>query len=317
MKHGVINPMSALRQYVAKTKRRLRDRKRLQNLKAHTDVSEPQEPPRLVDLSKAHASKTIWHQEFPLRYRSDNLKFIHVGKCGGTSIMHHFLASGIDIDEHHMSKPIIGDRVWYFIWIRDPLSRFVSAFNHAKSITDFDCSSLDPENLTIANCPAPQKIHNRMTKGYAFDPEYDALVAHFSTANALAESLSSSNRAQARRARDLMQRPQEHIYKGIGWHLDNGQWVDTCHRQIIMVGCVETMNPDFDRLLKKLDWNALSESAVARKRSGSTSLPHHLSAVARRNLREFYQQTDYAAISALHKHGLIGDDIVDRYQSDR
>jgi hypothetical protein len=212
-----------------------------------------------------------------------------------------------------MSRPSVTDNSWYFIWLRDPIERFVSAFNHTKSIIDFDYSSLRPGDLSINNCPAPQMIHNRMTKGYAFDPHHDALVCHFSSANELAESLSSSNPAQARRAQILMSQPKNHMCAGIGWYLDNGRWVDTFHQNILMVGCLETMDEDFNRLLKKLRWDPLPLVSVSKKRSNATVLPNEVSPQARRNLRKFYRHTDYAAISSIQRHGLISDDMYQRY----
>jgi hypothetical protein len=278
-------------------------------------VSEPHELPSLVEIQSHNAHKRIWREDFPVKFRSHNTKFIHIGKCGGTSIMHQFLAHGIDIDEYHMSKPSVMDPIWYFIWLRDPIERFISAFNHTKSIIDFDYSILTPSDLSIHNCPAPQMIHNRMTKGYAFDPEHDALVSHFSSANELAESLSSSNPAQARRAQTLMSQPQNHMCAGIGWYLDNGKWVDTFHRNIVMVGCLETMDEDFNRLVKTLSWDPLPVVSVSKKRSNATVLPNEISAEARRNLRRFYRKTDYAAISIIYRHGFISEEIYQHYNS--
>ncbi|NBB79018.1 MAG: hypothetical protein GVY36_06160 [Verrucomicrobia bacterium] len=257
--------------------------------------------------------KKKWLQEFPIQYRATNIKFIHIGECAGTSLMKHFIDAGIDIDEYHLSRPTIQERVYYFLWIRNPLNRFVSAFNHAKTILAFDYSGLDPDGLNLSNCPAPERIRNRMLKGYTFGPAYDALIFKFSSANELAESLSSSDRSRAFEARQLMKRPEEHIYKGIGWYLDNGRWVRVFHRRIIMVGCVEKMDSDFARLLDTLGWPELPSFTPSRERTGAPLLPDTLSQKARRNLRQFYSPTDYAAISALYRHGLIDDDVFEAY----
>lgn len=257
-------------------------------------------------------SKNIWKKEFHLYKKLDNVKFIHAGKCGGTSIMHSFLNSGIEIEEYHLKKPAINDDYWYFIWLRDPVKRFVSAFIHSKSILEFDYSSLNPNELSLENCPAPQKIYSRITNGYAFDQDYELLINEFSSANELAESLTSSDSMKKNMAIKLMNHPVEHIFKGIGWHLDNGKWVEKHKNQILMVGSIENMQNDFKRLidvLKIRDENLL----ISNHRQGSNNFSKELSPLATDNIKKFYKKSDYKAISTLHKYNLISDDVFNMY----
>jgi hypothetical protein len=73
--------------------------------------------------------------------------FIHVGKCGGTSIrvalkskyptgfasvndyeMSNY-AGPVNIEWYHCHKPRVDDKLSYYICLRNPIDRFVSAFN--------------------------------------------------------------------------------------------------------------------------------------------------------------------------------------------
>lgn len=90
------------------------------------------------------------------RQNHRNIYFVHVPKCGGTSIEQTLISNGIDLcmlDIHfmrrdplpkHFSSPqhlILADREilfkpsfidYEFAIVRDPVSRFLSAFNHAR-----------------------------------------------------------------------------------------------------------------------------------------------------------------------------------------
>lgn len=79
-------------------------------------------------------------------------------------------------------------------FIRHPLRRFVSAFNHAKSIIDFDIEGVALDLLTTENCPCPWRIkYKKENSGIAFDHEFDSLIKHFNSASELGEALSASD----------------------------------------------------------------------------------------------------------------------------
>ena len=42
----------------------------------------------------------------------------------------------------------------------------------------------------------------------------------------------------------------EHIYKGIGWYLYNGKFIENNHNKIIFVGTLENMNNDLKKINK-------------------------------------------------------------------
>lgn len=257
--------------------------------------------PRIQNFD-VERSKRKWNQSYQITSSIPNLRFIHIGKCGGTTIMAEFLTKGIFLEEDHLYLPRACPG-WVFIWVRHPMSRFVSAFNHAKTILDFDTTGLDPNELTLENCPAPEKIGRRMTQGFAFTPEFDALMGHFENANSLAESLSSRNQSLARQAETLFAHPQEHIAKGLGFYLSNGKWVQKNKRRILMVGCLESMTQDFRRLADILGWRNAEGTSPSHRRAGSKDYKTDLSALATRNLASRFQQTEYPALRALAANG--------------
>ena len=52
-----------------------------------------------------------------------------------------------------------------------------------------------------------------------------------------------------------MNSKHEHIFKGIGWYLYNGDFIEKNHNKIIFVGTVENMTDDITRLGNLLNIN--------------------------------------------------------------
>lgn len=59
----------------------------------------------------------------------DKFTLIHIGKCGGSTLEKHFQTNKITFDNVHIRKPIYNTRAKYIILIRNPIQRFISAFN--------------------------------------------------------------------------------------------------------------------------------------------------------------------------------------------
>lgn len=266
---------------------------------------------QIVPINLKHRN---WGYEYQINYRIDNLKFIHIGKCGGTAINQHFFTSGIHIEEYHLIKPTIYNSEYCFSWIRNPIKRFVSAFNHSKNILDFDIKNCDVENLNLDNCPAPAKILSRVKTGIAFQEDYDKLFKTFKNANELAESLSSSSKILKDKAKSLMNHPEEHIFKGIGWYLHNGLLIEKFQNQIIFIGRLEHMNNDFDKFSELLGiQQTFKNTKVKPSRVGNKNLPVYLSKVAIENIKKFYSDTDYKALDILKSKGFISQDTFEDY----
>ena len=78
-------------------------------------------------------------------------------------------------------------------------------------------------NKTTSLCP--KREIKKIKTGIAYNKEYDNLILYFKSANHLAEALSSNNKIERNKALSLMNNSTEHIFKGIGWYLQNGDFV--------------------------------------------------------------------------------------------
>jgi len=61
--------------------------------------------------------------------RNTPFQLVHVGKCGGSSVAIELQRNGFDFEHVHVRRPVFGPDVRYVILVRDPVERFVSAFN--------------------------------------------------------------------------------------------------------------------------------------------------------------------------------------------
>lgn len=241
------------------------------------------------------------------------VSFIHIGKCGGTTI-HRLLKSSLaNYKQYHLNKEYnLSEK--YILWIRNPLSRFVSAFNMSKTCLEYNFKKEDIHKISMHNCLAPARFINklRLNRNYVFSPQYDKLIKFFKTPNGLAEALSSDNSIIKKKALRLINSSQEHINKGIGWYLNNGKFVENNINKILFVGKQETMKEDIEKLSGILNIN-LNIDIVVRENIYSSEESKYLSPIAITNLIEFYKNTDYAALKQLNKYGWISDEVLASY----
>lgn len=277
----------------------------------------PEQHPHIETLKEENTYSLLkWGTRYKIHSAARNLAFLHIGKCGGTTIRHHFLERGIQLRQYYLKRPwpYIHKPDHLFIWIRNPLHRFVSAFNHAKSIVDNDL--LNSTFSPIAEPVSVERLNRKIRKGYAYTPRYDFLVSQFSCANELAESLNSRTPQLRRLATELMLHREEHIYKGIGWHTANGKLVENASSRIIFVGKLETLNDDIQSLATILEWPELRAlKSSQKKRVNNSKLPKELSEQGVANILNFYKHTDYAALYSMLKSSHIDASTYEGYHS--
>ena len=259
-----------------------------------------------------------YNQDFSKHY----FKFIHIGKCGGT-----FLQRCLNISEYHdhngfglipkITNPSLGGLAYnisdyFIIWIRNPINRFVSAFNYSYSVVTSDVSIFKTETeINKFNSIFPIAYKRKFKTGYAYCKPYDSHVKFFKSANQLAESLTSDNLIYKKKAHWLMNCPCEHIRNSIGWYLQNGDFIKKYIKKIVFVGCLENMGKDLIKLEKILNtkfnknhWN----------RKNTSKLSKILSPLAIKNIKDFYKNTDYKALKVLFDYGFINKKIYNDYQ---
>lgn len=237
---------------------------------------------------------------------------IHIGKCGGTYVGKLIPDKVIPHkNRYHLRRDYgycIDDK--FVIWIRNPLHRFVSAFFYVKNVIEQSLESLNLQNLNIENCLSPHNTRAKLTQGHYYNERYDSLVKSFKTANELAESL-MEGQPKFKIANELMHYKTEHIYKGIGWYLYNGDFIRDYHKNIFFVGTQENMKMDIDRLSEKM--NIALDSSHEKIRENKNDNDKFLSPVAINNLLEFYKNSDYKALKILVDHKQITEDLLESY----
>ena len=242
--------------------------------------------------------------------------FIHIGKTGGSTV-DALLDGKIDsYKQYHNRREYKNIRKHnkhnkkYIVWIRNPIARFVSAFNHSYYGVHTDPKTI--ESFDLDHSIFPTRMKDSMNHPYVFSREYDALMKSFQNANELAESLSSENTELQDRARALMNRPEEHLYHGIGWYLYNGYFVENNNDRIFFVGRTENMTADLSALSKKLNVY-LDTSLRVRENKYVDKSMKYLSPLAIKNITDFYKGTDYAALKKLCQYGWITQEVLDSY----
>jgi hypothetical protein len=60
---------------------------------------------------------------------SNEIVLVHIGKCGGSTVRSEFNKKGLKYVEKHITQVKFQPNKKYIIVIRNPISRFVSAFN--------------------------------------------------------------------------------------------------------------------------------------------------------------------------------------------
>lgn len=62
----------------------------------------------------------------------NHFDLIHIGKCGGSTVKRQLLLNNVSFNHVHIKKPIYGSKKKYIIIIRNPIKRFISAWNWRK-----------------------------------------------------------------------------------------------------------------------------------------------------------------------------------------
>lgn len=240
------------------------------------------------------------------------VSFIHIGKTGGTTLDTILSKHLEQYKTYHLTKNYNNEEK-YIIWIRNPISRFVSAFNHASSVIN---SGLEMTDYNLTNSLSPLRMINKK-KGiqkYIYSEAYDNQIKLFDSANDLAESLTSSDFKRKEEAVKLMNMKEEHLFKGIGWYLNNGNFIINRHSRILFIGCQEYMSNDIKRLSEKLGLN-LETDIKLRENVYVDSSMKYLSQKAIDNIKDWYKDTDYKALVQIEKYGFISKMTLESYYS--
>jgi len=241
--------------------------------------------------------------------QGNTLAFIHIGKTGGTTINRLLTLNMKEYKEYHCNN-VFDNNEKYIIWLRNPISRFCSAFNHSYYGIHCDINKINKFDLNHSLIPNTMNVSKN--RSYVFSLHYDSLMKSFTSANHLAESLTSDDTEVRSKAIELMGCSSEHLNKGIGWYLHNGDFIRSNHNKIIFVGRLETMKEDIKKLSAKLNIT-LNENIYLRENVYVDKSMKYLSPLAVNNIINWYKDTDYAALQQLYEYGWIKKDTLESY----
>lgn len=252
-----------------------------------------------------------------------SVAFLHIGKCGGTTINSNLKKNNIKFKHFHLGRlPLTPKKnkrsIKIISFVRHPVDRFVSAFEMAKNVHSFKLNGKSVDELNLSNCPAPKRLMRKFRKSlpYTFSPLYDSLLEYFSDANHLAESLYSKDMHARRSARVFMNLPQEHLFKGIGWYFYNGAMIESRSEDLFFVGRLEHLNHDFNVLTSRLGIEASQSEETSKTthlRKADSTKKCVLTNEGRANIIKWYEPSDYSALIALESRGYISRDDLNFY----
>jgi hypothetical protein len=238
-----------------------------------------------------------------------SVALIHIGKTGGTTIDTLLKKNLKYYKEYHLGNNY-KENEKYIIWIRNPIHRFVSSFNHSYYAVNTDIKKI--ESFDLDHCLIPDRMKNSKDRNYVFSPEYDNLVKQFSSPNHLAESLTSSDENLRGKAIDLMKRKEQHLFKGLHWYLEKGNFVKNKLQNIYFVGRTEFMKEDIVKLSNVLNVK-LDENLKLRENVFVDPSMKYLSPLAIQNIKDWYHKTDYSILRKMVRFGLIDQNTYDLY----
>lgn len=255
--------------------------------------------------------------------------FIHIGKCGGTSMKREIQTIIKPLKYYHLKRPLLTEDLNnqnFILFLRNPIARFVSAFLYAKSIIDYpveQCQSIS--SLTLRNnCPAPQRIRRKyLGNQYFFNKKYDTALRMFNSINELINALNSANSEYREAAFHIINEQEDHVYKGIGWYTYNGELIQKSPSSIFFVGRIENSQSDIQRLKLSLQKEqnlnfCTNEDAKKITNLRKTSVSDECKYLSQESLEKIIGMlltTDYRALKILQEYNFISKDILDQYYS--
>ena len=163
--------------------------------------------------------------------------FIHIGKCGGSTITQALIDSGLyrRCTHVHVEKPKYNSTEKYLIAIRNPIERFVSAFYYRK----YQTTQLPKER-------------------YRFTGENEFLQKYATIEDLIQDDITTLQRQYV-----------HHIKEDIDFYL--GDFVDQCNpSNIIGIVCTKSLSKDLENALDvkpKVLYNANKQKQKLKKES--------------------------------------------------
>lgn len=214
---------------------------------------------------------------YPILTSCANFDLIHVGKCGGSSVVHELKRKEFDFEHFHLRKPIAAPDRRYIVLVRDPLTRFVSAFNWRCHLLCVGDQRQEDAGIMIYSRP--------LTERESLERSF---LSQFKDANELAERLMPIE-SQDSLPLSSMLKLIGHVQAGFSWHLDH--LLDVIDpQQLLGVICAENFKDDFEALFGFRPTLAINRDYTHR--------PTELSELACKNLKHGFE-AEYRTLARL------------------
>lgn len=222
----------------------------------------------------------VLHDERYTEGSSEELTFVHIGKCGGYSVA-DALASSAEIQSRfrnvkriHLRPPYYQSNARYLFVLRNPIDRLISAFAWRY-----------------------QKVVEEKSREFQYPGEFEALTKYGSL-NHLAESLVRDGRLSNDAMRSMLE--ITHFRHDISYYL-SGLLEHLSPEQIFGVFTQDNLASDMETFLGVQDVDRQNASADAVFERNMA-----LSSIARENLKQIFAR-DYDCIKALNALYPLGD----------
>ncbi|MEB3266238.1 MAG: hypothetical protein VKN13_06445 [Cyanobacteriota bacterium] len=210
---------------------------------------------------------------------SEPFSLIHVGKCAGSSVGADLRAAGFQFDWVHVRKPELDANRCYVILVRDPVARFVSAFQWRKHVLRGQIERLKD------SCPGTLKQRY----------EHDFLEL-FNDINTLAEQIDANNPTAGLHGAISLVQLIGHVPLGFAWYLD-GLLERVDPGQLLAAVAVETLASDMQQV-----FGISVQTTEKMHYSGKGS---QLSELGHQNLKRLFEG-EYRTLRQLDRHLTAG-----------
>jgi len=158
------------------------------------------------------------------------IQLIHIGKCGGSTVISMLKQNKIKYNKIHITKPIFNNHDKYLIVLRNPIERFISAFNWRYKLVVID------------------KIQNKRFIGEK------EVLQKYKSVNTLAENIREFN---------INETYIHHIKENISFYLDD--FLKDCRKEnIIGVVITEKLNSDMKHIFG-IDFENIHKKKIIHK----------------------------------------------------
>jgi hypothetical protein len=218
----------------------------------------------------------------------NQLVFIHVGKCGGTTIDEAFKKHITRLKKIHTSKVIVNPNEYYFTIVRNPIDRFISAYRYAYALSHQIEEAKGNTNTLEGGNLAPKLLERG-----GYDVIIKNAIKDYKTPNDFAENFINNP----------ILKNIEHIKWGISEYFTPNV-LEKIRKNLIFVGRQEYLNEDLDKFKSWINTPIEFTPLRVNRINEELRNKNQLSEKAIYNIKEFYRR-DYEVIETFIKWGLL------------